>query len=257
MSPYTRLFALAAGVALAAPAGAQSTTNDHYVTDFVDALTSPSRWSFSGNIGSNRSEAYLLQNTAGGERAVRSQRSFGWGLGAGFDLDDQLGVRLGWSYANAGMEFRDFNGTGSNALDLQDIGQLKSNIASLDVVHYFVGSRSLVSPYAGAGVAGVWSSLGTEGPALATPGGAQQFHFGIDASLGVQIRIADQVFSRLEWASTGSHNPFNGNRSYRANGGSNFDEPSRIARTEWRLGGTYYLGKEPTTSKPAVATAGH
>lgn len=254
MSPSVRLLALVLGVAVALPARAQSTTNDHYVTDILDALTSPSRWSFSGNVATSKFESFLLQNTAGGERAVRGDRAFGFGLGAGFDVDDKLGVRLGWAQTNTGMEFRDYNGTGSNALDVDEIGHLKTNIASLDVVHYFVGSRSLVSPYAGAGVAGVWSSLGPEGDALATPGGSQQFHFGIDASLGVQVRIFDQLFSRFEWASTGSHNPFNGNRSYRASGGSTIDEPTRIAKTEWRFGASYYLGKH-SASKPTVAAA--
>ena len=84
-------------------------------------------------------------------------------------------------------------------LDSDDLGKLKSNVAALDVVHYFVGSRSLIAPYAGAGVAGVWSALGPEGPALITPGGSQQFHFGINANVGVQVRIIPQLFGRAEW----------------------------------------------------------
>jgi outer membrane protein W len=249
----TRLYALALSAAVASPAGAQSTTNDHFVTDMVKALKDPARWSLSGNVAASRTEPYLLQTTQLGERAVRAERGVAWGLGTGFDVGDKLGLRLGWSYTNSNMEFRDFNGTGSDLLDVEDIGKLKTNIASLDVVHYFVGSRSLISPYAGAGVAGVWSGLAPQGDFLATPGGSQQFHWGLDASVGVQVRVIEKLFGRAEWATMGSHNPFNGNRSYRAVNGVNIDEPTRINKTEWRLAATYYFGT-PATQPTVTAT---
>ncbi len=249
----TRLLTLALGAAVASPAGAQSTTNDHYVTDVVHALTSPSRWSLTGNLATSRYGTFLMQNTPGGERALKAARSLGFGLGAGFDVTDQLGVRLGWTYTNSGMEYKDYNGTGSDALNVDDLGKLKSNIASLDVVHYFVGSRSLVSPYAGAGIAGVWSALGPETPLLTTPGGSQQFHMGINANLGVQVRVIEALFGRVEWNTMGTRNPFNGNRSYRAPGGVTFDEPSRLNKTEWRFAAAYYFGT-PATQPTVTAT---
>jgi len=249
----TRLLVLACGVAVASPVGAQNTTNttnDAYVTDMVDHMTEASRWSFSGNLETSRYGTFLMQNVPAGERALRGERQLGWGLGAGFDISDQLGVRLGWTYTNTNMQFKDFSGSGSELLDSGDLGKLKSNVAALDIVHYFVGSRSLVAPYAGAGIAGVWSSLGTEGPTLITPGGSQQFNVGITANIGVQVRLIPQLFGRVEWNSMGTHNPFNGNRSYKASSGDTFDEPSRVAKTEWRFAAAYYLGKEE--KKPAV-----
>ena len=249
----TRMLVLACGVAVASPAGAQNTTNttnDAYVTDMVDHMTEASRWSFSGNLETSRYGTFLMQNVPAGERALRGERQLGWGLGAGFDISDQLGVRLGWTYTNTNMQFKDFSGSGSELLDSGDLGKLKSNVAALDIVHYFVGSRSLVAPYAGAGIAGVWSSLGTEGPTLITPGGSQQFNVGITANIGVQVRLIPQLFGRVEWNSMGTHNPFNGNRSYKASSGDTFDEPSRVAKTEWRFAAAYYLGKEE--KKPAV-----
>jgi len=205
-----------------------------------------------GNLATSRFGTFLMQNTPGGERALKANRSLGFGLGAGFDVTDQLGVRLGWSYTNSGMEYRDYNGTGSDALDVEDLGKLKSNIASLDVVHYFVGSRSLVSPYAGAGIAGVWSALGPETPLLTTPGGSQQFHVGINANLGVQVRVIDALFGRVEWNTMGTRNPFNGNRSYKTTVGDTFDEPTRVAKTEWRFAAAYYFAKP---DKPPTVTA--
>jgi len=248
-----RMLLLAGGVAMAAPAAAQNTTNDAYVTDMVDHLSDAARWSFSGNVATSRYGTFLMQNVPGGERSLRGDRDLSWGLAAGYDISDQLGVRLGWTYTNTNMRFRDFSGSGSELLDSGDLGKLNSNIAALDVVHYFVGSRSLVAPYAGAGIAGVWSSLGSEGSALIAPGGSQQFNIGITANLGVQVRVMPQLFGRFEWNSIGSHNPFNGNRSYKASSGDTFDEPSRVSKSEWRFAAAYYLGKPET--KPAVTAA--
>jgi opacity protein-like surface antigen len=253
----TRMFALACSVAVASPVGAQhttNTTNDAYVTDMVTALTDASRWSLSGNLATNRYGTFLMQNVEGGERALRGDNHFGWGLGAGFDITDKLGLRLGWTYTNTNMQFKDYSGGGSDFLDSDDLGKLKSNIAALDVVHYFVGSRSLIAPYAGAGVAGVWSSLGPDGPALITPGGSQQFHMGINANVGVQVRVIPQLFGRVEWNTMGTRNPFNGNRSYKATNGITFDEPSRINKTEWRFAAAYYFA-EPDKKQPAVTAA--
>ena len=255
----TKMLALACGVAVATPASAQNTTNDKYVTDIVDNLTEASRWNFSGNLATSRFGTFLMQGVPGGERALRGDRHFSWGLGAGYDITDDLGVRLGWQYTNTNMQFKDYSGSGSEFLDSPDLGKLKSNIAALDVVHYFVGSRSLISPYAGAGVAGVWSSLGPQGPALITPGGSQQFHMGINANVGVQVRVIPQLFGRVEWITMGTRNPFNGNRSYKTTSGVTFDEPSRVSKTEWRFAAAYYLGKPPakatvTATKTAAAT---
>ena len=252
----TRMLALACVAAVASSAGAQSTqnsTNDSYVTDMVTSLTDASRWSLSANLGTNRYGTFLMQNVPGGERALRGDSPFGWGLAAGFDITDKLGMRLGWTYTNTNMQFKDYSGTGSDFLDSDDLGKLKSNIAALDVVHYFVGSRSLIAPYAGAGVAGVWSALGPEGPQLITPGGSQQFHLGINANVGVQIRIIPQTFGRIEWNTMGTRNPFTGNRSYKSTVGQTFDEPSRINKTEWRFAATYYFG-EPD-KQPAVTAS--
>jgi hypothetical protein len=249
---------LVCGVALASPAGAQNkaaqnATNDSYVTEMVDALTDASRWSLSGNLATSRYGTFLMQNVPGGERSLRGDRHFGWGLATGFDITDQLGLRLGWTYTNTNMQFKDYSGTGSDFLDSDDLGKLKSNIAALDVVHYFVGSRSLIAPYAGAGVAGVWSSLGPDGPALITPGGSQQFHMGINANVGVQLRVIPQLFGRVEWNTMGTRNPFNGNRSYKTNFGDTFDEPSRVSKTEWRFAAAYYFG-EPAKQPTVTAT---
>ena len=253
MRPGIRIVVLAFGVAVALPAGAQKTTNDSYVSDMVTTLTDASRWSLSGNVAANTYETFLMQNVPGGQRALRGNSNLGWGLAAGFDIDDKLGVRLGWTYTNAKLQFKDFSGTGAELLESGDLGKLKSNIAALDVVHYFVGSRSLIAPYAGAGIAGVWSSLSPQDAVLITPGGSQQFHLGITANVGVQVRFIPQLFGRLEWNTLGAGNPFNGNRSYKTNVGDTFDEPSRVAKTEWRFAAAYYFGT-PTTQPTVTAT---
>ena len=117
MRPSNGLFALAFGVAIATPAVAQSTqstTNDHYMTDILNAVTTKARWSLSGNVATNSYGTFLMQDTPGGERALKADRNVGWGLAAGFDVTNQLNVRLGWSYTNSNLGYKDYSGSGSD-----------------------------------------------------------------------------------------------------------------------------------------------
>jgi hypothetical protein len=174
------------------------------------------------------------------------------GLAAGFDITDKLGMRLGWTYTNTNMQFKDYSGTGSDFLDSDDLGKLKSNIAALDVVHYFVGSRSLsrrtpVPALPACGRHSVPRAAAHHPRRLAAvPHGHQCERRRADSDHPSDVRA-----HRVEHH--GDAEPIHGNRSYKSTVGDTFDEPSRINKTEWRFAAAYYFG-EPD-KQPAVTAA--
>jgi opacity protein-like surface antigen len=260
------LLAFAFGLAVATPAGAQSANNDSLVTSMLDMVMDPSRWHLSLHGGAGSFGNFLLQQTPLGAVALRANRSFAFGGGGGFDIDDNSQIKLDYTYTGSNLKYRDWTGTGSDLLNVSDLGRLQSNVVSLEADHYFVGSRSLVSPYAGFGVAGAWSHLSPDvvptsvflnAPTqfLQTPGGSQKFGFGATANLGAQVRLTQEFFARLEWATMNTPNPFNGNRSFQSPF-ITYDQPSRVSKNEWRVAAVYYLGKQPPSQqRPTVATS--
>ncbi len=261
-----RLLAFGFALAVAAPAGAQSANNDTLVTSMFSMLTDWSRWHVSLNGGAASLGDLLLQQTPLGAVAVRGNRTFAFGGGGGFDIDESNQIRLNYTYTPTQLQYRDWRGIGSNLLNVSGIGKLTSNVVSLEAAHYFVGSRSLVSPYASFGLAGAWSHLApdvvpasvfvaTPTQFLETPGGAQKFGFGATANFGAQIRLTQEFFARMEWNTMNLPNPFNGNRSFQSPGFVTYEQPSRVTKNEWRLAGVYYLGKQQPPQKPTVATS--
>jgi len=261
-----RLLAFGFALAVATPAGAQSANNDSLVTSIVDMITDASRWHLSLNGGAGTFGNLLLQQTPLGAVAIRGNRSFAFGGGGGFDIDANNQISLNYTYTGSNLQYRDWRGIGSNLLNVSGLGKLNSNVVSVSANHYFVGSRSLVSPYAGFGVAGAWSHLNPDVvPAsvflnaptqfLQTPGGSQKFGFGATANLGAQVRLTQEFFARVEWNTMNQPNPFNGNRAFQSPFVT-YDQPSRVQKNEWRVAGVYYLGKmAPAQQKPTVATS--
>lgn len=263
-----RLLAFGFALAVGTPAGAQSANNDTLVTSMWSMITDASRWHVSLNGGAASLGNLLLQQTTLGAVAIRGNRTFAFGGGGGFDIDESNQIRLNYTYTPTQLQYRDWRGIGSNLLNVTGIGKLTNNVVSLDANHYFVGSRSLVSPYAGFGLAGAWShlspdvvpssvfALNTPTQFLQTPGGSQKFGFGATANFGAQVRLTQEFFTRLEWNTMNLPNPFNGNRAFTSPGGVTYDQPARVTKNEWRLAGVYYLGKmAPAATKPTVATS--
>jgi opacity protein-like surface antigen len=261
------LLAFGFGLAVATPAGAQSANNDSLVTSMVGMLMDPSRWHVALHGGAGTFGNLLLQQTPLGAVAVRANRSFAFGGGGGFDIDANSQIALDYTYTGSQMQYRDWRGIGSNLLDVSGIGKLTSNVVAVSANHYFVGSRSLVSPYAGFGVAGAWShaspdvvpaSVFVNAPTqfLQTAGGSQKFGFGATANLGAQVRLTQEFFARLEWNTINTPNPFNGNRAVQSPSFITYDQPSRVQKNEWRVAAAYYFGKQaPGQQRPTVATS--
>jgi hypothetical protein len=262
-----RLLAFAFGLAVATPAGAQSANNDSLVTSIIDMITDASRWHLSLNGGAAGFGNFLLQQSPLGAVAIRGDRGFAFGGGGGFEYDENNQFKLNYTYTGTNLRYRDWRGVGSNLLNVTGLGKINSNVVTLEAAHYFVGSRSFISPYAGFGFAGAWNHLSpdvvpasvfanTPTQFLTTPGGSQKFGIGATANLGAQVRLTGDFFTRLEWNTMNMPNPFNGNRSFQSPGGVTYDQPSRVQKTEWRLAGVYYLGKQaPAQQKPTVATS--
>jgi opacity protein-like surface antigen len=259
-----RLLAFGFGLAVATPAGAQSANNDTLVTSIIGMLTDASRWHVALHGGSGSFGNFLLQQTPAGAVAVRANRAFAVGGGGGFDIDDNSQIKLDYTYTHSGMQLRDWTGTGSDLLDVDNLGHLTSNTVSLEADHYFVGSRSLVSPYAGIGLAGVWAHLSPDITTntlnqtvfLTTPGGSQKFGMAGLANVGAQVRLTDEFYARAEWSSINTPNPFNGNRAFQSPTGVTYDQPSRVTKNEWRIAAAYYFGKQaPSQQRPTVATS--
>jgi opacity protein-like surface antigen len=209
--------------------------------DLMRTIFGPN-WNLFGSGGLSTSGRLLLQRpVGGGERALKRENGFNLGVGAGVDILPRVGLRLSYTYTSSDLAFRTDNGDGSNALDVDDIGKLRSHAAAIEVIRYMLRSRASITPYGSVGFVGAWWMLGDESASVAAGTGSTQFRFGAIASLGLQLRLSENFSARLEAASSSVRNPFTGNESFQAFGGVTVDEPTRVNTTDFRLSGVYYL----------------
>jgi outer membrane protein W len=194
--------------------------------------------------GLTTSGRLMLQGAAGGgERALKSEDGFNLGAGVGVDILPRVGIRLSYTYTTGNLAFRTDDGDGSNALDIADVGTLRSHVAAVELIRYMLSTRASITPYGSAGLVGAWWVLDDESGFVAAPTGSTQFRFGALATIGVQLRMAERVSTRFEAVSSSVRNPFTGNESFQAAGGATVDEPTRVNRTDFRLVGVYHFGR--------------
>ncbi len=225
------------------PAHAQRNRDDHSVRDFTRAFFRNS-WNIGLNGGTHSSGRFLLQEAAMtgggvGERVLRTSGGFSVGVNAGVDMLERIGVRLGYSYGRSDLVFRTDNGDDSEALDAT-VGDVKSHVASVELIRYLLNSRSSFTPYATAGVVGSWWNIDD---ADAVIDGGTQFRVGGMGSVGLQFRVDRSVNLRLEAASASVRNPFTGRESFTVIPGSTLDEPARVTRSSVRLMAVYNFGR--------------
>jgi hypothetical protein len=77
-----------------------------------------------------------------------------------------------------------------------------------------------------------------------------EFRPGGMSTLGLQYKVADAWRVRLEASSATIGNPFTGNDSFRPTDGFTIDEPTRVRRTDFRLGLAYTFGAPDRPSVP-------
>jgi hypothetical protein len=240
-------------------AQAADSTKEHaqdFVHDVLRAILGPN-WNLFAQGGVVTSDRYLLQqavNPTDGLRSLQSATGFEFGGGAGVDILLRTGFRVSYTYASSQLNFRTDNGNGSKALNIDDVGRLKSQTLALELMRYMLPTRAAINPYGTLGIHGTWWLLDEKSPLVTGLGAATPFSASLLFSFGVQVKPNEKWSGRLEATLAGGRNPFTGNRSFRSlEGGQIIDEPTNVNRTDFRLAAVYYFGKKKMPSAtPAV-----
>jgi opacity protein-like surface antigen len=241
----------------AAPAKAQlKESPDDFFKDVLGALFKPN-WNAFINTGFSNFGRFVMQapvTPLGGQRSLQSSDGYMAGIGGGVDLLMRMGARFSYTYNSGQLNFRTDDGNGSDALDIDDVGQIHSNNLTLELMRYMLTSRSTVSPYGTVGLVGTWWHLDDHGGEFVeAAGGSTQFRYGALVSFGVQYNPSNKFGIRAEWASASIRNPWTGKHSFVALGAPTINEPGRVEQSDWRIVGVYNFGKrEPP---PPATTA--
>jgi opacity protein-like surface antigen len=217
-----------------------------------------SSWNVYLHGGLTNHSRFMLQRPGpavpgAGERALRSEGGYNVGIGAGVDILLRTGFRMSYTYSSNDLNFRTDNGDGSFDLDINDVASLSSHTVTAEIIRYMLPARSGFTPYGSAGFVGTWWGLDQTTELVVPAGGSTQFRFGAIGSIGLQAKLAENWFLRLEDAFATIRSPFTGDESFRALGGATIDEPTRITKTDFRLAAVYRFGK-PHQPRAAVTT---
>jgi hypothetical protein len=254
------LFLAASTVLLAAPSisiAQQKEDPEDFKHDVLNAIFGPN-WNVFAHGGLTTNGRFMLQSPpapALGERSLDGASGFDFGLGAGVDILLHSGFRLGYTYASNDLEFRTDNGDGSTALDVDNIGTLKTHTASVEVMRYMLPARAAFTPYGTVGLVGTWWVLDQNSALIVPAGGSTQFRWGGVATVGFQGRLSEQLNLRLEYVKASTGSPFNGEHSFRIATGSTIDKPTRASKTDYRLAVVYYLSRPEEPPKPQTRAA--
>jgi hypothetical protein len=235
-------------------------TKEHaqdFVHDVLRAMLGPN-WNLFARGGVTTGERFLLQQAANpvdGQRALQSATGWGVGGGAGVDILLRTGFRFSYNYTSSNLNFRTNNGNGSKALNIDDVGTLKSQTAALEIIRYMLPSRAAINPYGTFGIQGTWWLLDSNSPLVTGNGAATPYSLSPLFSFGVQFKASHKWSAQLEATLSGGHNPFTGNRSFRSlAAGQTIDEPTSINRTDFRLAAVYHFGRAKMPSIPSTVT---
>jgi hypothetical protein len=248
-------------VAMPATARAQAADSikehpQNFVHDVLGALLGPNLNLFAHG-GVTTSERFLLQQVAtpvAGERAAQSATGWDVGGGVGVDILLRLGFRASYTYTSSQLNFRTNNGDGSGALNVDNVGQLKSQTVAVEMIRYMLPPRAAITPYGTLGIQGTWWTLDEKSPLVTGLGAATPFSVSPLFSFGVQFKATSKISGRLEATLSGGHNPFTGNRSFRSTTGQTIDEPPSVNRTAFRVAGVYNFGRSKMPTLPATVT---
>jgi hypothetical protein len=227
-----------------------------FVRDVLRALLGPN-WNLFAQAGATTSDRFLLQQAANpidGQRALESATGFAIGGGAGVDILLRTGFRASYTYTSSTLNFRTNNGDGSKALNIDDVGTLKSQTLALELIRYMLPWRASINPYGTLGIQGTWWLLDEKSPLVTGIGAATPFSVSPLFSFGFQFNVIQKFSGRLEATLSSGHNPFTGNRSFRSFAGPAIDEPSGLNRTSFRLAAVYHFGRSKMPSVTPTVT---
>ncbi len=223
-----------------------------FVHDVLRGLLGPHRNVFVQG-GFTRGDRFVLQqaaNTIDGERSLQGSTGYNVGLGVGVDFLLRQGLRATYTFSSRNLNFKTNNGNGSDALDIDDVGTLKSHTLAVEVMRYMLPARASFTPYGTLGVQGTWWVLDEKSLFVTSNGAGTPFSVGPLFSFGVQFKASHQWSGRLEATLSSEHNPFTGNKSFRAFSGPTIDEPTNVNRTNYRLAVVYNLDKRRMPAVP-------
>jgi len=227
-----------------------------FVRDVLRGLLGPN-WNLFAHGGLTTDDRFLLQRAVApldGERSLSSSSGWDVGAGAGVDFLLRMGLRASYTYRQSKLNFKTNNGDGSDALNINDVGTLKSNTLALEVMRYMLPSRAAFTPYGTLGIQTTWWSLDEKSPLVTSSGASTPFSISPLFSFGVQFKATNKWSGRLEATLSSGHNPFTGEKSFRASSGPTIDEPSSVNRTDFRVAAVYRFGKAKTPAPPAAVT---
>jgi opacity protein-like surface antigen len=252
MRKHRASFALLCGLlTAAAPAQAQQKEDpDDFVKDVVSAIFGPN-WNLFLHGGTNNHGRLLLQRVgAAGERALRGDGGYHFGIGAGVDILLRTGIRLDYSYGMTDLMFETDNGDGSTHLDIADVGEVTTHSISIELLRYMLPSYATLSPYAMVGLTGVWYGLEDEDGDDFGGTVDSQFRTGASAALGLKVKLSSKFDVRFEAHSASVRSPFAGNESFVAFGGLTIDEPTRVNKRDVRMEVVYNFGRPDRPTPP-------
>lgn len=226
--------------------------------DVLGGLVGP-HWNLFLHSGATTGDRLVLQAAGpnNAERSLETSHGFNVGGGVGVDILSHMGLRAMYTYTSSDLNFTTDHGDGTNALDINGVGTLMSHTAALEVMRYMLPARAAFNPYGTLGIQGTWWALDQKSPTISASGGAP-FAIGPLFSFGVQIGGAAHWSGRFEMAMSSGHNPFTGNKSFRALSGPTIDEPTGVSRIDFRIAGVYHFDapRKPSTGSAAVARDG-
>lgn len=259
-SRWTAIALIGSLVAVPAVAKAQAdSTKDNpqdFMRDVLGALFGPN-WNVFAQGGLTTSDRYLLQqapNPSDGLRALEGATGGGFGGGAGVDILLRTGFRASYTYAASKLNFRTSNGTGSSALNIDDVGTLKAQTLTLEIMHYMLPWHAAINPYGTLGIQGTWWLLDQKSPLVTGLGAATPFSVSPLFSFGVQFKPSEHWSGRLEAVLASGRNPFAGSRSFRSFAGPVVDEPTGVSHTDFRVAAVYHFGKRKVASASPTVT---
>lgn len=172
------------------------------------------------------------------ERELVADRT--WVVGGALSVQpwQKAAIRAGVAWAPSQFQYRDDSGTGADALDTDDLGDVDLLLLDLSVLYNVLDPGGTFVPYAIAGVSmGRWNA-GTEAGSggsglLLGDGDASHWRLGGVGGAGLDIAATDRVGLRLEFATFAVGNPFDGDDAFVVGGDARkVDEPSitRVSR---------------------------
>jgi hypothetical protein len=228
-----------------------------FLKDIAQYVFGVPNWQVQAHGGVSDFGRFLLQSTLvvppvgflQPQRELRANSAFAFGGTVGGNILPRTGFRLGASFTDAELEYRDDTGNDTDVLDRDDLASLKNTMLNLEIMRYLLPERMRFNAYGTLGFVLTWWKLGSS----AAPdfvGIDTEFRLGGMSTLGLQYKVADAWRIRLEAASATLGNPFTGNDSFRPTDGFTIDEPTRVRRTDFRLGLAYTFGKPERPSAP-------